>query len=874
MTLMLKLYALTLRWLPPDLRADFGAEMTQLFSDQLLATTGVFARIGLFFASVADVASESARRAPAGGPRERQSPFSNFPNDFRHGLRLLGRYPATAVVAIAILALGIGTNVAIFSVVDAVLLRALPYKDPDRLVMIRESRVREHVMNNAVSLADFVDWRARSRSFSGMFVFTGNTVLLSGAGEPAQLTAGLASSGFPDVLGVPMLMGRGVQSEDEVPGQHHVAVITYGLWKRQFGGDPGIIGRGIVLTGRPYAVIGVLPASFSFVDSAIEIYTPLPIGADLARGAHGFDVYARLKPGVTLAEVHAEMANIGLALEKAYPETNTGHGANVVSMRSELVGPVRTGLMVLVVGVGIVLLLASVNVANLMLVRGARRAREMSVRAALGADRWRLISQSFTECLAVAAVGGALGIGLAALLIRALPFVLPEQLAVVRTEDLHLDMRVLDAALLLTMITSFVFGVLPALQASRSDVVEAIKQGGRGASTISRRTRIAIVISEVTLASLTLVGAGLIVRSFAATAAQPLGLDPHDRIVVELTAPAAKYTTEDARNQAMLELEHRLAAIPGVSAVGGIDILPLSGDDMRRDVVIEGSEVVKDLPIRMHPRSVTPTYFTAAGMTLLRGRGFVAGDRAGAPPVSIVTETAANRFWPGQDAVGRRWRFDSAGDQPWITVIGVAADVRHWGLSESVKPMVFLPIDQRMSGSLTFISHTALSAAAFAAAARDAVHGFDPSLPVGNLRTFDDVVAKSLQAARALTTLMSIFGVLALLLASIGIYGIMSQLVTSRAHEIGLRTALGATPAQIAAHFFSACAWQTAAGVCIGSAAGVAAMSAVPILFDVVPWDPATLATVALTILATSTVACLIPVARALRVDPISALRR
>jgi putative ABC transport system permease protein len=567
------------------------------------------------------------------------------------------------------------------------------------------------------------------------------------------------------------------------------------------------------------------------------------------------------------------MVNIGLALEKAYPGTNAGHGANVVSMHSELVGPVRNGLMVLVVGVGLVLLLASVNVANLMLVRGAKRAREMSVRAALGADRRRLIAQSFAESLAVAVAGGALGVGLAALLIRALPLVLPEQLAIVRTESLHVDLRVLGAALLLTTATAFVFGLLPALQASRSDVVEALKQGGRGAAVISRRTRTAIVISEVTLASLTLVGAGLIVRSLVMTASQPLGLDPRDRVVVELTAPAAKYTTEGARSLAMLELERRLAAIPGVSAVGGIDALPLSDDDMRLDVVIEGADIPKDVPVRMHPRSVTPAYFEASGMTLTRGRRFTPDDRADAALVSVVTDTAARQFWPGQDAIGKRWKFDSGTSSPWITVVGIAADVRHWGLSEPVRPMVFLPFEQRVSSSLTFVSHTTLSAGAFASAARDAVHEFDASLPVGNLRTFDAVVAKSMQATRALAALMSMFGALALLLASIGIYGVMSQLVQSRAHEIGLRTALGAKPVQIAGHFLSGCLWQTIGGVLIGLVAGVAAMSAVPILFKVAPWDPATLAVVAMTILASSIGACLIPVARALRVDPIAAIR-
>jgi len=431
---------------------------------------------------------------------------------------------------------------------------------------------------------------------------------------------------------------------------------------------------------------------------------------------------------------------------------------------------------------------------------------------------------------------------------------------------------VLAAAAVLTLVTSFVFGVLPALQASRSDLVDSLKQGGRGAAVISPRMRIALVISEVTLASLTLVGAGLIVKSFAAISSQPLGLDPHGRIVLELAAPAARYATPEVRVQAMETLEQRLSAVPGVKSVGAIDILPLSGDDSRRNVIIENREPVKDSPTRMHPRSVTPTYFHSTGMTILRGRGFDAGDRADAPLVSIINETAANRFWPGQDPIGKHWRY-TQDDAKWSTVVGVAADVRHWGLRTPANPMVFAPLEQQMSGAMTFVVETPLSAAAFAASAREVVHAFDPNIPVGNLRTFDDVVSQSLQAPRAITLLMSIFGALALVLAALGIYGVMSQLVASRAQEIGVRTALGARPGHIVTHFLSGCAWQTGIGVLIGGAAGAALIGATPMLFGVRPTDPATLAAVAATIFGASFVACLFPIARALRIDPITAIR-
>jgi predicted permease len=322
----------------------------------------------------------------------------------------------------------------------------------------------------------------------------------------------------------------------------------------------------------------------------------------------------------------------------------------------------------------------------------------------------------------------------------------------------------------------------------------------------------------------------------------------------------------------METLEQRLAAIPGVKSVGAIDILPLSGEDARRNVVIEDREPVPDSPTRMHPRSVTPSYFHAAGMTILRGRGFGAGDRADAPLVSVINETAANRFWPGQDPIGKHWRFNQP-DAKWSTIVGVAADVRHWGLRTPANPMVFAPLEQQMSGAMTFVVETPVSAPAFAASARQAVHAFDPNIPVGNLQTFDDVVATSLQSPRSITLLMSIFGGLALLLAALGIYGVMSQLVASRAQEIGVRTALGARPGHIVTHFLAGCAWQTGVGVLIGGTAGAALIGATPMLFGVKPTDPATLAAVAATIFGASFVACLFPVARALRIDPIAAIR-
>lgn len=873
MTAALWLYRIALRLLPAELRRDFGADMEQMLRDQWRDTRGGIARLSLLAAAIADVARQaSAHRASASSRASQTSALRAVPADFRHGLRLLRRYPASAVIAVATLALGIGVNTAIFTVVDSVLLRTLPYPQPSQLVTIYENRPREGTEYNAVAPADYIDWRATAHSFSAMSGVTENTVVLTGAGEPVQLVSGLVSAGFFDVIGVQPSMGRGFRPEEEVRGRHRVAVITYGMWRRYFNADPNIIGRAITLTGNPWVVVGVMPESYVSLDRNIELFLPLTFGTSLSRGSHSIEVYARLNPGVTIAQARNEMNRITADIATRFPDSNTGHGASVFSMQTDLVSGVRPALMLLTVAVGMVLLLASVNVANLMLVRSVRRAREMAVRAALGADRWRLMTQSFAECLAVSVVGGVAGVVLAGALIRALPAVLPEQIGIVSTEALHIDARVLLAAAVITALTTILFGVLPARHAARADVVDALKQGGRGAASISRRVRIALVISEVTLASFTLIGAGLVVRSFAAMSAQPLGLDPHGRIAVELSAPTARYATDDLRLNAMNELDRRLSAIPGVAAVGGIDILPLSGEDSRRGVVIEGLEPVADSPTRMHPRVVTPSYFRAAGMTLLRGRGFTDQDTAQTPPVSVITEAAAKQFWPGQDPVGKRWRMNQD-DAKWSMIVGVAADVKHWGLSRPANPIAFMPLAQNIGGDLTFIAKTNLDVAAFAAAVRDVVRGFDPNMPAANIRTMDAVVATSLRVPRALTLLMATFGTMALLLAGIGIYGVMSQLVASRVQEIGVRVALGARPAQILRPFLSGCAWQAGIGIGIGGAAGVSLMRLANFLFGIKPWDPATLAVVAATILIASLMACLVPALRALRVDPVSAIR-
>jgi putative ABC transport system permease protein len=867
--------------------------MATLLADELHASGTPSARARVFVAAMGDVvrtavaerrqpsntfgSSSSMPALPPGSdaPRPRgRDLLSNFLQDFRHGVRLLRRYPAMAAIATATLALGIGANTAIFSVVDAVLVRALPYPHPEALVTVFESRVTEGVQRNAVTPADFVDWRADNQSFSAMAAFAETTASLSGAGEPAQILVGLGSPGFFDVLGVQPEIGRGFLPEEEQRGKHRVAVLTHGFWTRQFGADPGVIGQTVIITGNAWRIIGVLPDTFQFLDHDIALFGPLALTTPLSRGGHSLEVYGRLKAGVSLDAARSDMDRIARRLQNDFPEDNRGHGVFVEPMQTTFVQPVRTRLIVLLVGVGFVLLIACANVASLLLVRSAARAREMAVRAAIGASRHRLVRQGLAECLVLASAGGVLGLGLAHLLIRALPAVLPAQLSIVRTAALGLDLRVLAAAAAITMLTTLLFGALPALLSSRTNVVGTLNQGGRGATGIARPVRLALVIGEVALASLTLVGAGLVVRSFAETSSQPLGFDPHERAVMELAAPEARYTTEASRTAAMQELERRLAAIPGVRSVGAIDLLPLSGEDARLTVAIDGHAPVADAPTRMHPRAVTPTYFQAAAVGLVRGRRFTDADRVGTPLVAIVNETAAARFWPGEDVIGRRFNF-GRDDEPWITIVGVARDVRHWGFSKDINPMVYLPEAQEVwsSGVMQFVIDTPLSVETLRPFAAAAVHGFDPNMPLGNLRPFDGLVANALRADRAQTLLMTAFGVLALLLAAVGIYGVMSQLVNSRVQEIGVRLALGARPAHILTQFLAGCVWQVAVGIVAGGLAGVYLMTRAGILVRISAWDPIALSLAAAVIFTAAMLACLVPASRAMRVDPVTAMR-
>jgi putative ABC transport system permease protein len=853
--------------------------MEELFGEYRREVAGHPLQVSrLWIAAVRDIAIQSAAERSALRTANRV-PFSlrivmrATSYDFRHGLRLLRRYPSTSLLAILTLALGIGANTAIFSVVDRVLLRALPYPEPDQLAMVWEKRTIEGT-ENPVSAADFLDWRKLNQSFSSIAAYTPVDISLIANGTPVQLSAGVVSSGFFDVFGVRPALGRTFQPGDEVVGQHRVAVISNRIWQRHFGGETSVIGRSVIVNDNAWQIIGVLPADFQFIDPYIGFWAPLAmtgLTSPPSRVSHNLDVYARLKPGVSMTQAQDEMARIGKQIQDANPQENRGHTAAAGSMRERYVGPVRNGLVMLLAAVGFVLLIACVNVASLLVSRALSRSREMAVRSALGANRRRLIIQSLVESVALAAAGGIAGLGVAFLTIKALPAVMPARVSLVGIEDLTLDWRVLAFMAALSIATGLLFGLLPALQASKPQVTATLKDGGRGAPGVRGRLRFALVVGEVALATLTLLGAGLAIRSFGAIMSQPVGFETKGRLTMPLYVTQTRYPTEEARRIAMAELERRLATVPGVTAVGGVDILPLGGGDSRRGVSIEGREPTPDAPTRMHPRTVTPTYFATMGIPIIAGRGFTAIDDERAEPVVLVSEASAKRFWNDGNPVGKRIRLS---DNVWRTVIGVAGDVKHWGLVRPTNPMLYLPQAQLVSSSLTFVLKTDLDPASLTSAARGLITDFDRLIPLGDVETYDGLVAESVRSERAQTVLMAAFGALALALAVVGIYGVMAQLALSRVHEIGVRMALGARPGHVLRQLLFEGFVQAAIGLAIGLGAGLyLSRFATAILFGIKPSDAITLAGVSITLLLAALAACLIPARRAMRVDPVEALR-
>jgi putative ABC transport system permease protein len=620
--------------------------------------------------------------------------------------------------------------------------------------------------------------------------------------------------------------------------------------------------------------VGVLPATFEYPDSDLSIWVPLAFGGPRppSRTNHFHQVYGRLKEGVTLQQARADMDRVGAQLAEAYPDANRNHSAHVVSLRDELHAPVKQGLLTLLAAVGFVLLIACANVANLLLARAASRRREMAVRAAVGAGRGRLAAQALTESVLLALMGGAAGLLIANWGIPLLRQIAPRDLQVLGVDQVRLNPIVLAFTFLLSVVTGLVFGILPAWQLAGQDVNESLKDGGRSPAGVRKRIRMALVVCEIAIASLLLVGAGLTLRSFQTVLRADAGFKQDGLLTAYVSLPGARYPEDAQRVAAYDEIERRFASLPGVRAVGGTSHLPLSGADSRGGVTIEGREPTPDAPTRAHPRAITLDYFRTMGIRLVEGRNFAATDNGDAPFVVIVNQTMARRYWPGTSPVGKRLQFGGAAR--WREVVGVVSDVKHWGFDRPTNPEMYLPQKQMVWDGLTFVLATDVDPVTLTAAVREQLKAVDPDLPLSNVRTMHEVAARSVAARRSTMLLLGIFAALALVLAAAGIYAVMAQLVALRATEIGVRMTLGARPVTVMRLVLKEGLVQAAIGLVIGLAGAVLVMRGFKaVLFQVSPADPVTLATVAILLLATATLACIVPARRAMRVDPVNVLR-
>jgi len=796
--------------------------------------------------------------------------------DLRYGVRMLLKQPGFTLVALLTLALGIGANTAIFSVVNAVLLRALPYPQSEQLVMLWQGGQRGEPGQMPLSPPELMDYRAEQQVFEHIAAHTMADANLSGGGEPERLPAAVVSADWFAVLKTPPLSGRAFLPEEHQPGQNNSVVLSYGLWQRRFGGDDGALGRAIMLNGRARTVVGIMPAGFRHPATA-ELWLPLAFTHEQLspafRPRHYLDAIARCKDGVTIAQAQENIRAIAARFPNSGP---AGMPARLVSLREQLVGQVKAPLYVLLSAVGFVLLIACANVGNLLLARASARQAEMAVRRALGAGRGRLLRQLLTESVALAGAGGALGILLAWWGKRALATLLAEVIPL--AHEIRLDARVLGFAFALSVLTGLLFGLAPAWQASKADLTETLKHGAKSLMGFSRqRARSALAVAQMALALVLLAGAGLLLRSFYRLTQVNPGFNPAQVLTADVALPFARYDTGTKQTAFYQQIVAHLKALPGAQSVGIVSDLPLSGMNADRSFTHDG--VPPDQQQRRPPsadyRHCSPDYFEAIGIPLSRGRVFTEQDAPGAQPVAIVNEKLARRIWPNEDAVGKRIAFFSAqGTDPWMVVVGVVGDVKHRGLSVETRPEIYVPHAQAPIGTMTMVIRAAGDPAAMTAAVRGAVQALDADQPLFNVRTLERLRADSLAPQRFSLSLLGLFAVIALSLAALGIYGVISYAVSQRRREIGIRVALGAQSRDV----LRLVVGQGMKLALIGTGAGLAASFALTrlmskLLFGVGPTDPLTFVVIALLLLGVALVACWVPARRATKVDPMTALR-
>jgi putative ABC transport system permease protein len=803
--------------------------------------------------------------------------LENLWKDIRFGLRTLVRSPATTLVALLTLALGIGANSAIFSVVDGVLLKPLPYPQPDELVIVSESAPKLGFPRFSVAPPNFADWKKQSRSFDHLVAYRRSRLNLTGSDQPEVLQGAAVSPDFFSMLGVTLAAGRGFGEEEGKPGQDRVAVLSYDLWQRRFGGDKAILGRSVVLNGEGYLVVGVAPSGFD-LPRKNELWVPLALDfAAESRGGHYLGTMGRLKDGVSLEKAGAEMAGIAARLAKQYPDTNAEWTVTLARLQDFMVEGIRPALILLLLVVGFVLLIACANVANLLLARVAAREREIAVRAALGATRVRLVRQMLAETVVLFVAGGLLGLGLAHFGVKAL--VAGNPAFIPRAQEIGVDARVLGFTLLVSLATGLVFGLVPALSATGSRLYGALKEGGRAVAggRQGRLVRNVLVALEVGIALALLVVAGLLIRSFARLTGVDPGFKPEGVLTARVSIPELKYPKEEQQSIFFQQLVERLSAIPGVEQAATIFPLPLGGANMVLTYQVEGRPAVSpsEQP-SAYVRMISSDYFRAMGIPVVRGRSFDSRDNHGGQPVVIINQTLAARDWPGQDPLGKRFTFDDATqpDARWLTIVGIVGDVRHGTLDEQKTAEAYWPQVQSPSPETYMVLRTRGDPNRLTAPLRAAVRELDKDQAVDRIRPMPEVMAESLAPNRLKTFLLGLFAGLALVLAAVGVYGVVSYSVAQRTHEIGIRMALGARRGQVLRLMVVQGMRVVLLGAALGLAlAGWATRYLGGQVYGVTATDPMTFLAVSILLLLVALAANLLPAMRATRVDPLEALR-
>jgi putative ABC transport system permease protein len=801
-----------------------------------------------------------------------------FWQDIKYGVRVLLKNPGVTFVAVLALALGIGANTAIFSVVNAVLLRPLPYDKPEQLIVMLSVNAKRGLTQHSFSFPNFADYRSQNSSFEALTAYTGMSAALAEGQSPEQLQGASATIDVFKVLGTKPLLGRTFMPEDERPGGAPVTVISYGLWQRYFGSDPGIIGRQIKLDGRDKTIIGVLPADFKFqfVNDPPEFWTPMDPADEMnkQRGASYIQVLGRLKPNVTIQQAETELKSIAARLEQQYQEDNAGRSVQLVSAHEQMVGELRPTLLVLLGAVAFVLLIACANVANLLLARAAGRGREIAIRTALGAGRLRIIRQLLTESVLLSTLGGGLGLLLAIWGIDLLGSMVPAN--VPRFSETRLDLPVLAFTLGATLLTGLIFGLAPALSASKLDLNEALKEGGRSASEGRARNRMRglLIISEVALSLVLLVGAGLLIKSFMHLRNTNPGFNPDRVLTASLSLPSIKYKEDEQIVRFFQQAIARTAQIPGVEAVGTIMPLPFSGNAISISFNIDGQPepAPGEEPVS-GARIISPDYLRAMSIPVIKGRAFTEQDKADAPKVILINETLARKFFPNEDPIGKRLNLGINNIKGEI--VGVVGDVRSSQLTKEAGPEFYVPDQYAAFGYASLVVRTSSDdPATIAPALRSAIQEIDKDQPLYEVRTMNSLVADSIARQRFSMMLIALFAVLALTLAAVGIFGVMSFLVTQRTHEIGIRMALGAQDSDVLKMIVRQGMALTLAGIAIGLVAAFALTRVMSgLLYGVSATDPLTFIVVSALLAAVALLACYIPARRATRVDPMVALR-